>query len=161
MNTETQKIDLEALPITITYTGETVSPWDSDSKKPRTVDAWRVEIRSSAGFWSTNYYTGTGLRKARTNARNPYPPRSIAAEAWNCDNLKPVKPTAADVLHSLTMDASAADENFHDWCANFGYSDDSIKALNTYKACLEIAAALRRHFSPAQREAIAEAVADM
>lgn len=158
MNTTAQKIDLETLPITVTYVSEIVSPWDD--KQARTVDQWQVKLTSKSGFWTTAYYTGTGLRKARAGNKNPYPPRSIAAEAWNRDNLKPVKPTNADILHSLTMDASAADENFSDWCANYGYSDNSIKALNTYKQCLEIAAALRKHFDRATLEAIREAVAD-
>ena len=158
MNTTAQKIDLETLPITVTYVGEIVSPWDD--KQARTVDQWQVKITSKSGFWTTAYYTGTGLRKARKGQKNPYPPRSIAAEAWNRDNLKPVKPSNADILHSLTVDAAAADENFSDWCANYGYSDDSIKALNTYKQCLEIATALRKHFDRATLEAIREAVAD-
>jgi hypothetical protein len=158
MNTTAQTIDLETLPITVTYVGEIVSPWDD--KQARTVDQWQVKLTSKSGFWTTAYYTGTGLRKARNGQKNPYPPRSIAAEAWNRDNLKPAKPTNADILHSLTMDASAADENFSDWCANFGYSDDSLKALNTYKQCLEIATALRKHFDRATLEAIREAVAD-
>ena len=158
MNTTAQTIDLETLPITVTYVGEIVSPWDEN--QARTVDQWQVKLTSKSGFWTTAYYTGTGLRKARKGNKNPYPPRSIAAEQWNRNNLKPVKPSNADILHSLTMDAGAADENFSDWCANFGYSDDSLKALNTYKQCLEIATALRKHFDRATLEAIREAVAD-
>ena len=59
------------------------------------------------------------------------------------------------------MDAAVADETFSDWCSNYGYSDDSIKALNTYKQCTEIAAALRKHFDRATLDAIREAVADL
>ena len=158
MNATAQKIDLEALPLTVTYVGEIVSPWDE--KQTRTVDQWQVKITSKAGFWTTAYYTGIGLRRARNNARNPYPPRTLTAEVWSCDIPKPVKPSNADILHSLTMDATAADENFSDWCENFGYSDDSLKALNTYKQFLEIATALRKHFDRATLEAIREAVAD-
>jgi hypothetical protein len=117
---------LESLPINIDYVGETVR--DDDWQ----CDQWRVTISSKAGFWSTDYFTGLGLRTK---------PRA----SW--DKPNPKKPKVADVLHSLITDASAADENFHEWCANFGYSDDSIKALNTYKACLDIATHLRKHFS--------------
>lgn len=73
---------------------------------------------------------------------------------------KPRKPKVADVLHSLILDASAADENFHDWCANYGYSDDSIKAMNTYRACLEVAVALRKHFSPDTLRTVRELLQD-
>lgn len=114
---------LEALPVKIEYVAEVPSKWAGN------VDQWRVTISSRAGsrWHSFDYFTGLGLRTK--------------------PNSRPKKPKVADVLHSLIMDASAADENFHDWCANFGYSDDSIKAMNTYKACLEVAVALRKHFS--------------
>lgn len=116
---------LEALPVKIEYVGETTR--DNDWQ----CDQWRVTLSSKAGFHSFDYFTGLGLRHK--------------PDSWG--KRKPSKPKVADVLYSLILDASAADENFHDWCANFGYSDDSIKAMNTYKACLETAQALRKHFS--------------
>lgn len=121
---------LEALPVKIDYVAEVPSKWDTDT--PRTVDQWRVTLSSKAGFHSFDYFTGLGLRHK--------------PDSWG--KRKPRKPKVADVLHSLILDASAADENFHDWCANYGYSDDSIKAMNMYMACLETAQALRKHFSP-------------
>ena len=42
------------------------------------------------------------------------------------------------------MDSMACNENFDDWCNNFGYSSDSIKALNTYKECIELGRKLRK-----------------
>lgn len=130
---------LEALPVKINYVGETTrdNNWDCDQ--------WRVTISSGAGFHSFDYFTGLGLR---------HKPRA----SW--DTPKPKKPKVADVLHSLILDASAADENFHDWCANYGYSDDSIKAMNTYKACLETAQALRKHFSPDTLRQVRELLQD-
>lgn len=133
---------LEALPVKIEYVAEVPSKWDTDT--PRTVDQWRVTLSSKAGFHSFDYFTGLGLR---------YKP-----DSWG--KRKPRKPKVADVLHSLILDASAADENFHDWCANFGYSDDSIKAMNTYKACLEVAVALRKHFSPDTLRTVRELLQD-
>lgn len=44
-------------------------------------------------------------------------------------------PKLIEVLDSLRLDASSADESFEDFCANFGYDPDSRKALATYKAC--------------------------
>ena len=128
--------DIESLPVKIELIGEMPSPWSED--KPRAVDAWRVTIGNQcdnkAGQWVTTYYTGTGLRNKKTG--------------------RPTRPTVADVLYSLFSDASAADENFSDWCSTYGYSDDSIKALNIYKACTDIAANLRRQFDPATRAQI-------
>ena len=91
-----------------------------------TADQWLVEFRHDAGFFTVDYYTGSGHRK--NTARG-----SIAKV-----------PKIKDVIHSLYMDSMAADENFHDWCSNFGYDDDSIKALNTYKECLNQAVKLRQ-----------------
>lgn len=133
---------LEALPVKIEYVAEVPSKWDTDT--PRTVDQWRVTLSSKAGFHSFDYFTGLGLRHK--------------PDSWG--KRKPRKPKVADVLHSLILDASAADENFHDWCANFGYSDDSIKAMNTYKACIEVAVALRKHFSPDTLRTVRELLQD-
>ena len=147
MNTTTlDTIDaLEALPVKIQYVAEVPSKWDESSPRTVAVDQWRVTLSSKDGFHSFDYFTGLGLR---------HKPRA----SW--DTPKPKKPKVADVLHSLILDASAADENFHDWCANYGYSDDSIKAMNTYKACLEIAAALRKHFSPDTLRQVRELLQD-
>jgi hypothetical protein len=145
--TQTQTFDIEALPVRVDYVAEVPSPWD-ESKKNK-CDEWRISIETKAGYWSTGYWTGLGLRK-----------KSRAKNEWYA-TLKPVKPKIADVMYSLFMDASAADENFHDWCDNFGYSSDSISALNTYKKCLEIATALRRHFNPETRAAIQSVIKEM
>jgi len=139
MNQVLENIEaLEALPVKIDYVGQTMrDKWDCDQ--------WRVTISSNAGFHSFDYFTGLGRRSK---------PRA----AW--DSPRPRKPKVADVLHSLTLDASAADENFHDWCANYGCSDDSIKAMNMYKQCLETAQALRKHFSPDTLRQVRELLQD-
>lgn len=137
---ETVEFNIETLPVKITYIGETVR--DNSWK----CDQWCVELSNKSGMWSTDYFTGLGLR-TKPNA------------VWG--TARPKKPTIADVLYSLFNDASAADYNFSDWCDNFGYSDDSIKALNAYKACLETATALRKYFSPEQRKAIQSIIEEM
>lgn len=145
--TQTQIFDIENLPVRIEYVALVPSPWDVTKKTNS--DQWRIVIETKAGYWSTDYWTGLGLRK-----------KSRAKNEWDA-TLKPVKPKIADVMYSLFMDASAADENFNDWCDNFGYSSDSIKAMNTYKQCLETATALRRHFNPETRAAIQSIIQEM
>lgn len=136
----TTEFNIEVLPVKITYVGETTR--DNNWK----CDQWRVELSNKLGMWSTDYFTGLGLRsKPRTS--------------W--DVARPKKPAVADVLYSLFNDAKAADYNFSDWCDEFGYSDDSIKALNMYKACLDTATALRKYFSPDQRAAIQSIIQEM
>lgn len=141
---------LEALPVKIDYVGETTrdNNWQCDQ--------WRITLSSKAGFHSFDYFTGLGLR---TRTYSGYGRKWDAMRKKHYDD-KPQKPKIADVLHSLILDASAADENFHDWCANYGYSDDSIKAMNIYKSCLETAQALRKHFSPDTLRAVRELLQD-
>jgi len=44
-------------------------------------------------------------------------------------------PTASDLVWAVAIDSEALNDSFNDWCDNFGYSTDSIKARSTYKAC--------------------------
>ena len=148
---------LEALPVKIDYAGEVPSKWDEST--PRTVDQWRVTLSSKAGSHSFDYFTGLGLRDTVIGVRamNMHNSRFVKGH-WEA--TKPKTPKVADVLYSLIMDASAADENFHEWCADHGCSDDSIKAMNMYKACLETAQALRKHFSPDTLRQVRELLQD-
>ena len=135
------------------YVGETKR--EQHGGKPWQCDQWAVSIgkgqREAWGFrpiYTTSYYTGLGLRKSLLKSmRNPSPWQSNAFPA------KPQKPTATAVLSSLLLDAEAIDESFADWCSNYGYDDDSISALETYRACCATGEALRRVFS---RQDVAE-----
>ena len=124
--------DIENLPVKIDYVGETIQENNSQC------DQWRITISSKMGFNHFDYFTGLGLRSKN----------------------RPKRPRIADVLYSLILDASAADYNFSDWCADYGYSDDSIKALNTYKSCLETAQVLLKHFSPLTLRTLREMLQD-
>lgn len=56
-------------------------------------------------------------------------------------------PSTADILHSLLLDASALDSrDFADWCSEYGYDTDSIKARDMYDACITTATQLRAAF---------------
>jgi hypothetical protein len=48
------------------------------------------------------------------------------------------RPTAADALDCLKMDASSAGGSFEDWASDYGYDADSRKALATFEACQRI-----------------------
>lgn len=72
-------------------------------------------------------------------------------ERANRNNIfKPVKPRAANVLHSLLMDSTANDFSFNDWCEEYDYSSDSISAFNTYQACCKIGTELHKIFDREQ-----------
>lgn len=67
-------------------------------------------------------------------------PEDQGVVLWNLERLQYIYvtvPNVDDVLNCLFMDSQAGTETFEDFCLNFGYSDDSISALETYKACQE------------------------
>ena len=118
--------DIEHLPVETRYIGEVPSKWPSSSNRA-TVDQWAITVFDEDGNpHMFEYFTGLGFRKGRN---------------------KPKPPKVAGVLYSLLSDASAEQRNFYEWCSDYGYSLDSISALNAYRACLDTAAALRKCFS--------------
>ncbi len=143
MKTEYTSIEsLQALPIVVSYVGEVVkTDWGT---KPQTVDQWRVEFRNASGFHSFDYFTGLGLRKKHKLS----------------GHVAPVKPTNADVMYSLTLDADAANLNFDDWCSECGLSSDSIKALHTYQTCLETARVLNKYLGRETVQQVREILQD-
>jgi hypothetical protein len=122
-----------------TYAGEAV---DRDNGKEWKHDAWRVTIGGKIVF-SSDYKTGTGLRKM--NKRG---------------DMKPVFPKAGAVLYCLIMDAEALDQSFSDWCACFGYDEDSRKAESIYFECCDNGKNIRKAFSQDALKEIKEALKD-
>ena len=59
MNIETLQ-DIEALPVGVEYMIEVLDPWGESNTF---YDHWRVTLSSADGFYTTDYYTGMGLRK--------------------------------------------------------------------------------------------------
>ncbi|MNR67782.1 hypothetical protein D3C85_1919640 [compost metagenome] len=58
------------------------------------------------------------------------------------------------------MDSSGAEQNFHDWCSDFGYDNDSLKAQQTYNACCETLTKMRAFFTGTERTALNELLQD-
>ena len=71
--------------------------------------------------------------------KNPLFGRFTAHDLEQNRKSVPNEPVLADVLYSLLADSSIGrnGESFSDFCADFGYDEDSRKAFNTYEACLE------------------------
>jgi hypothetical protein len=60
---------------------------------------------------------------------------------------KVTAPDLADVLHSLLLDSSAIDcGGFAEWCDEYGYDSDSIKARGMFDACMDTALKMRGAF---------------
>ncbi len=95
-----------------------------------TMDNWTVSLEyKGRTFPAIDYHMGIGNSPDAT-----FPDGALGMQP--VPNWKPTPPTAADVLHSLILDANARDETFPEWCDSFGHSDDSIKAKATYDACI-------------------------
>ena len=148
---------LELLPVKIDYVGVSMGHWD-DLQTSKS-DQWRVTISGASGFHCFDYFTGMGLRETVKGVRAMRMPGNHFVKG-ELVATKPTPPKVADVLNCLLMDASAADDNFDDWCDNLGLSSDSIKALNLYKECLDTARALRKFFTPSQLSEIRELLQD-
>ncbi len=72
-----------------------------------------------------------------------------------------ITPDSASVIAAFFMDADAINEQFADWCANLGCSDDSIKARATYDECLAHAIALRAGIGAEMFEKMREAAREL
>ena len=126
MNTTMTLEDIEHLPVEIRYVGEVPSRWTSSPNRT-TVDQWVITLLDEDGTpHMFDYFTGLGRRQG---LKSPKPPK------------------VADVMYSLLTDASAEQRNFYEWCSDYGYSLDSISALNAYRANLDTAHALHKCFS--------------
>jgi hypothetical protein len=55
-----------------------------------------------------------------------------------------VVPSPAEVLANCCREGRDADQTFANWCADFGYDEDSKKAMATYEACTESGKKARR-----------------
>ena len=55
--------------------------------------------------------------------------------------------TIDNCLYSLLLDADSIDYTFNEFCDNFGYNHDSMKANKIYKACIKTSKQLNRLFN--------------
>lgn len=85
------------------------------------------------------------------------PSSRLAFDFWGSVNdAKAGKhPSAYDVLACISSDENCPD-TFEDFCAEYGYETDSIKALQTFRCCSRFAKRLREFFSPYEIEQLSE-----
>lgn len=68
---------------------------------------------------------------------------------------EPIHPSAYDVLACISSDAYCA-ETFKDFCGEYGYERDSIKALQTFRRCSAFAKRLRAFFTAEELSQLSE-----
>lgn len=104
--------------------------------------AWSVHLKDQ----TFDYYTGLG-HATKSVGYMGLKPKTLARKVIRSTNDRDEVifihiPKLKDVLHALALDCT--NENFHDWCSNFGCSTDSRKALETYLLCQENEIKLRK-----------------
>lgn len=87
-------------------------------------DLWSVQLGKGKNIDRIDYRTGIGHR---TKLGQPKPPDIL------------------NIFENILSDMGAENESFNDWAENFGYSSDSIKAFDVYRACLETGKIVRKH----------------
>lgn len=119
---------------------------------------WMVSLTRNGYTFSTEYHQGSGHRVWTKSINDPgqvvckkgdrVAPTfriSLHLEALLKAHTAPSVPTLQDVLYSLTMDAQGTEYNdFEEWCSEYGYSDDSISAKESYDACCREGKALKK-----------------
>lgn len=114
MNLETLCAQLE---ISMTYVDHGIKV-EKDMNRPWEHHAYTVKVTRGAESFETAYKQGMAHEDG---------------------------PTLAAVLACLMSDASAGEGgSFEDFCGEFGYDTDSRRAEQTYNACRDTAAAMRR-----------------
>jgi hypothetical protein len=108
-----------------------------------------------------------GKRCSMTDAQGQYwnaQPATLAAwkrdtECPRCKGTghdpEPKHPSAYDVLACISGDAYTP-ETFADFCAEYGYESDSIKALQQFRRCDRFAKRLRAFFTEAELTELSE-----
>lgn len=110
--------------------------------------AWVVEIngerfdyKTGIGHGTPKHGKGKGVKQTVYESEKPNkrPIGSVdAGEYWANT------PKIDDILHCLFLDSQAGNESFDEFCDNSGYSNDSLKALDAYRACMDTAKRLRK-----------------
>ena len=142
--------DFGALPIVVTYVGKTTdeNKWEHY--------LWNVNIKTASGFWTFPYRCGLGhvekKRGAMPMPNPPYKKGTIAYSEWFERNYQPKKPSNSDIMYSIMMDSEAGAMSFNDWCSNYDYSNDSMKAFKIYQTCCEYSVWISKAFSRDQIE---------
>lgn len=85
-------------------------------------------------------------------------PKRLAFDFWGSiadQSADKREITAYDVLACISGDVHCA-ETFKDFCADFGYEEDSIKALQTFRRCSAFSKRLRAFFTEKEIEELSE-----
>lgn len=125
------------------------SEYDKQAEKFLTENSLTLSYRVATPQTKPNWYCH-GIDYIVT-IKNNQTKQKISFHFWDSKRNEDVgnKPTAYDILASLDY---IGNDTFQDFCDNFGYDTDSIKALKTYKACLNLTKKLEKVLNSNQIE---------
>ena len=125
-------------------------------------DGWMLELSHKNDTEYFDYFTGIGHRTPMPKPMDngPMPRRGTLMYEQLEKQRKPVTPEICGIIYSLIMDSDAICESFDNWCNNFGYDSDSLKAFNIYQACTDNAKKMRKIIDNATLELLREALED-
>lgn len=149
----------------IRFIGRAVNvEWDERNSDLRNL--YDVTITTPRGSMSIRFWDSIHNTQITQMSVEEYAKRRFKAE-YKCltigDRIKAqkelksmqaeAKPTAYDVLACLTKYDCGSFDNF---CTEYGYSNDSIRAMKTYLACCDEYRNLRRIFTVGQMAKLSE-----
>lgn len=124
---------------------------------------WSVSVRRNGyEFHRTNYEAGVAYAPSHSPRSGHVITVAVARECETgyTEQGTPVPPPSrADVVHCLLADASDTDGGFEAWADEYGYDSDSRAAERIYRACCDVAAALRLAFTADELQQLNEAFA--
>lgn len=163
------KNTLESMGLTATFEFIPFSQSRNKSEKYQSLNYRVTCLKNGKPFLTTDYSMGCGYapKRPKSGAESAYYARTLDAEYIKmvCETGKVQKqailPEIEDVYYSLVVDADVLNySNFEDWARCFGYDTDSRKGEKVYRACLEIALALRNAIGEAGMSQLSEIYQD-
>lgn len=146
------------------FAGYVVPPLWGEKEKPHA--SYRVMITTPRGSYTLDFYDSLAHTEILQITPEDYAKKKFGCRFEYCsynerrtvrrelkEKQAKAKPTCYDVLACMTHYDPGSFQNF---CDEFGYSNDSIRALKTYLAVQDEWENLRRIFTSEQLEELAE-----
>lgn len=107
--------------------------------------AWSIKINGESFSYKTGLGHAIKLHDKYGSFRYDYKKEKKADTQYISETDYLVEVQKLDsVLYCLFSDADAGMMSFSEFCDNFGYSSDSLKALDIYRECEDTAKRLRK-----------------
>lgn len=103
--------------VKIKVVGGATLDWSKQDKWQQNANGYRVTLSYQGRRMSLDFWQGTGIKN---------------------------KPTATGVLECILSNAQASEEHFEEFCASYGYDQDSRKAEKIWRFCIKTKERLKK-----------------